>query len=112
MPQRRGGTWIVGREKQRQHKDKSGSASRANKDAQNQCEADGEFAVGHQERDRRRTVQYKSAENRFHERIGAAFAEEFIDPELKAAVQRELRSEDFVLRKDKEKKSDADTQGG
>jgi hypothetical protein len=33
---------------------------------------------------------------------------EAVDPELKAAVKRELRSEDFVLPKDEKEESDAD----
>src|SRR5260370_18392870 len=56
--------------------------------------------------------QHKAAQNRFHERISPALAEKFVDPELKPAVQRELRAEDFVLAEDQKKGADADAQHG
>jgi len=49
----------------------------------------------------------EAAENRRHERVGAAF-EEAVDPELKAAVKSELGSEDFVLAENEEEDADAD----
>jgi len=50
----------------------------------------------------------EAAEDGGHERICAALVEKAVDPELKAAVKRELRSEDFVLPKDEEEETDAD----
>src|SRR5258708_11438191 len=52
--------------------------------------------------------QHKAAQNRFHERISAALAEKFVDPELKPAVQRELRSKNFVLAEDQKKGADGE----
>jgi hypothetical protein len=40
------------------------------------------------------------AQHRDHKRVCAAFGEEFVNPELKSAVQRKLRAEDFVLGED------------
>jgi len=45
-----------------------------------------------------------------HKRVGAAFGEEFVDPELKAAVHGELSTEDLVLVETEEEKADADAQ--
>ena len=45
-----------------------------------------------------------------HEGVGAAFGEELVDPELKTAVQSELRVQDFVLGEDQEKYAYADTE--
>jgi hypothetical protein len=50
----------------------------------------------------------ETPEDRGHEGIGAALFEEAVDPELEAAVKRELRAEDFVLAEDEEKEADAD----
>jgi hypothetical protein len=52
------------------------------------------------------------AEEGGHEGIGSAFGEEFVDPELKAAVQRELGGENFVLGEDQEEDGDADAEYG
>jgi len=54
----------------------------------------------------------ETPEDRGHEGIGAALFEEAVDPELEAAVKRELRAEDFVLAEDEEKEADADAQNG
>ena len=50
----------------------------------------------------------EAAEDGGHEGICATLLEKAVDPELKAAVKRELRSEDFVLAEDEEEKTDAD----
>ena len=73
-------------------------------------ESDGEFAVGDEEGDGRGVGENKIAEGGDHEGIGAAFGEKFVDPELKAAVQGELRVEDFVLGEDEEEEADADAE--
>ena len=52
------------------------------------------------------------AQDRDHERVRAAFGEEFVDPKLKSAVQRELRVKDFVLGEDQKKQADADAKDG
>jgi hypothetical protein len=52
------------------------------------------------------------AEDGSHEGVGSAFGKEFVDPELKAAVQRELGGEDFVLGEDQEEEGDADAEYG
>lgn len=51
----------------------------------------------------------EAAENRRHERVGAAF-EEAVDPELKPAVKSELGAEDFVLAENEEEDADADAE--
>jgi hypothetical protein len=53
----------------------------------------------------------ESAKNRHHERI-RALIEKAVDPKLEAAVKREFRAEDFVLRKDQEQHADGDAQEG
>ena len=53
--------------------------------------------------------QDESAKNGGHEWICSAF-EEFVDPELKTAVQCELRTENFVLRENQEQHADGDAQ--
>ena len=52
------------------------------------------------------------AEDGGHEGIGAAFGEEFVDPELEAAVERELGGEDFVLGEDEEENADGNAEEG
>src|SRR5882762_9122145 len=52
------------------------------------------------------------AEGGDHEGVGAAFGEEFVDPELKAAVQGEFCAEDFVLGEDEEEEAHADAEDG
>ncbi len=82
----------------------------ANEDAEEEGESDGEFAVGNQEGDGRGMGENEIAKDGDHEGVGAAFGDEFVDPELKAAVQGELRAEDFVLGEDEKEKADADAQ--
>jgi hypothetical protein len=75
-------------------------------------EADGEFAVSDEKSDGRGVRQDEAAKNRGHERICAALGEEFAYPELKAAVQSELRAENFVLAEDEEEEADTDAERG
>jgi hypothetical protein len=51
---------------------------------------------------------YEVPQNRNHERVGTAFVQKFVNPELKTAVQSELRAEDFVLAEDQEKQANTD----
>jgi hypothetical protein len=51
--------------------------------------------------------EYETLEHRHHEGVSARF-EETVDPELKAAAQRELRAEDFVLGENQEQHADGD----
>jgi len=53
----------------------------------------------------------QAAQHRNHERVGSVL-EKLVDPELKSAVQRELRAKHFVLREDQEKNSHRDAQEG
>src|SRR5690242_2876834 len=108
LPDRRGRTGIVGREEQSEHEDEAAKAGGANEDAKRKSDADGQLAVGHKEGDGRGVRQDESAENRSHERVGAALFEEAVNPELKAAVKSELSGEDFVLAEDEEEEADAD----
>jgi hypothetical protein len=52
------------------------------------------------------------AQNWSHEGVGAAFGEEFVDPELEAAVESELGGKDFVLGEDQKEKADTDAEEG
>ena len=110
LPEGGGGAGVVGGEEQGEHIDQAGDAGGADEDAEEEGEPDGEFAVGHQEGDGRGVGENKIAEDLGHEGIGAAFGEKLVDPELKAAVQRELRAEDFVLGEDEEEEADADAE--
>ncbi len=53
----------------------------------------------------------KATEDGRHERVSAAL-EEFVDPELKAAVKSECCAENFVLAEDQEKNTDAYAEQG
>jgi len=52
------------------------------------------------------------AEHGDHERVSAALVEEAVDPELEAAVESELCTEDFVFAKDQEEDANADAEDG
>jgi len=52
------------------------------------------------------------AEDGGHEGVGSAFGEEFVDPELKAAVESELGGKNFVLGEDQKEEADADAEDG
>jgi hypothetical protein len=56
--------------------------------------------------------EHEIAKDGGHERVGAAFIQEFVDPKLKAAVQREFGAEDFVLGEDQEEGADTDAEEG
>jgi len=111
-PEGDGGAGIVRGEEQRKHIDQAAEAGGAHQDAEDEREADGEFAVRDEEGDGGGVRQDETAKNRGHEGVGAAFGEEFADPELKAAVKRELRAEDFVFAKIEEEEADADAERG
>lgn len=111
MPERGGGSGIIRREQQREHEDDAAGAGGAHQNAGDEAEADGELTISDEKGDWRSVRQNKAAKNRRHERIRAAF-EKSIDPILKAAVESELRAEDFVFAEDQEKKADADAQEG
>jgi len=53
----------------------------------------------------------EAAEDGHHERISAS-VEEFVDPELKAAVKSKCCAEDFVLAEYQEKNTHADAEQG
>jgi hypothetical protein len=53
----------------------------------------------------------EATENGRHERVSPAF-EEFVDPELKAAVKSEGRAENFVLAENQEKNAHANAKQG
>src|SRR5579864_3966212 len=100
---------IIGRKKQRQHENAAAHAGRTHQDTENERDADGEFAVGHQKRDRRGVREHEPAKHRHHEGVSSAI-EKPVDPILKAAVKRELRAENFVFAKDQEENAGANTQ--
>src|SRR5260370_1743800 len=100
---------IICREQQGKQIDQCRSARGTNKYTEHKGHTDGQLAVRNQKCDWRRMGQHKSAEHRNHKRVSAVF-QKFVDPELKTAVQSELRSENLVLRKDQEKNSYRNTQ--
>lgn len=112
MPDRRGCAGIVGREEQGEHEDEAAQARGADEDAKRESDADGQLAIGHEEGDGRGVREDETAENRSHERVGAALLEEAVNPELKAAMQSELSAEDFVLAEDQEEDAHADAKNG
>jgi len=112
LPEGGGGAGIVGREEQREHEDEAAEAGGAHEDGEDERDPDSEFGVSDEEGDGRGVRQDEPAKNRRHERVGAAFGEEFADPELKAAVKRELRAENFVFAKIEEEEADADAKRG
>jgi hypothetical protein len=112
LPEGSCGAGVVGGEEQGKHVEESAEAGGADKDAEDERDPDGEFAVSDEEGDGRGVRQDETAKNRRHEGIRAAFGEEFADPELKAAVKRELRAENFVFAKIEEEEADADAKRG
>src|SRR6266404_5079152 len=102
-------TGIVGRKQQRQHIKKSEKAGRTNPYPDQERHTDCQLAVSHQECDCRSVRKNKSAKHRNHEWISAVF-QEFVDPELKSAVQRELRAKNLVLAENQKQNSHANSQ--
>lgn len=99
---------IIGGKQESEHKDQTAQAGWADQDAERQGEADGKLAIGDQERDGGGVREDEPFQDGDHERVGAALGEEFVDPELKAAVQSELRAENLVLAEDQKKYADGD----
>ena len=112
LPEGGGGAGIVRGEEQREHVEEAAGAGGAHQDAEDEREPDGEFAISDEESDGRGVRQNETAKNRRHEGIRAAFGEEFADPELKPAVKRELRAENFVFAKIEEEEADGDAERG
>lgn len=112
LPEAGSGAGIVRGEEQRKHIDQAAKAGGADQDAEDEREADGELAVSDEEGDGRGVRQDEAAKYRRHERVGAAFREEFADPELKPTVKRELRAKDFVFAKIEEEEADGDAKRG
>jgi len=50
--------------------------------------------------------QHEVLQDRDYKRIRSAVLKEAVDPRLKSAAERELRSEDFVLREDQKQAAD------
>ena len=110
LPQGRVVTGIVGREKQKEHVDESERAGDPHPDSQHQTQANCQFPIRDDKCDGRGMRKNKVLQDRHHLWISAALVEELVDPPLKSAVQRELRSKNFILGKDQEKAADSDTQ--
>jgi len=55
--------------------------------------------------------QNEVLQNRLHKGISAVF-KKTVDPKLKSAMQRELRSKDFVFAENQKEYSDSHTQNG
>lgn len=111
LPQWRMRTWIVRREKQRQHIQQAESARRPDANAQEQSHADSQFAIRDKKRDWCCMWKNQDAQHLCHEGIRAV-GEKTIDPELKAAVQRKLRAEDLVLTENQKESADGKAQKG
>jgi len=111
LPKRSFCTGIVRREKHCQHENQAAEASGTHQDTENECKPDCQFAVGHEEGDAGGVREDKASENGRHEGVSATL-EEFVDPELKAAVKSEGRTEDFVLAENQEKNAHTDAKQG
>ena len=109
LPESRTTTGIVGREKQRQHENAAAYACGAHQDTEDERDADGEFAIGHEKRDPGCVCEHEPAKHRHHKGVCSAI-EKSVDPVLETAVKRELRAENFVLAKDKEENANANAQ--
>src|SRR6185437_637744 len=66
--------------------------------------------VSNEKRDCTRVRQHEALQYRSHKWISRSILQEAVDPPLKSAVQRELRTEDLVLRKDQEQASNGNSQ--
>src|SRR5437660_762473 len=111
LPKWRSYAGIVRREDHGQHKDEAAEACGTYHDAENQREPDRQFAIGHQEGDACRVRENKASQNGRHEGISPSF-EEFVDPELKAAVKSKCGAKNFVLAEDQEKNPYPDAEQG
>ena len=111
LPERSSRTGVVRREKHGQHEDQAAEAGGTHQDAKNEREPDCQFAVGHEEGDTCGVREDKATENGRHERVSPTL-EEFVDPELEAAMKGEGRAKDFVLAEDQEKDANADAEQG
>src|SRR5713226_6946502 len=96
LPERRSCTRIVRTEEHGQHEDEAEEACGTHEDAENQSEPGCQFAIGHEEGDACSVRKNKTTQNGGHEGVSPTL-EEFIDPELEAAVKSEGRAKDFVL---------------
>src|SRR5438034_9994239 len=72
---------------------------------------DREFSVGDAKSDEGRVRKYQASQYRHHKRVSAA-SDELIDPVLKAAVKRELSTENLILGEDQRYAATADTECG
>jgi len=104
-------TGIIRREEQREHEQEGAEACGAHQDAENEREPDRQFTISHQEGHARGVPEDKAAKNGRHERVSASL-EEFVDPELKAAMKSKCCAENFVLAKNQEKNTHADAKHG
>jgi len=111
LPEGRSRTGIVRREEQGEHEEEAAETCGTHHDAEEEGEANRQFAIGYQEGDACAVWKDKAAENGRHERVNASL-EEFVDPELKAAVKCECRAKNFVLAEDQEKNTNADAEQG
>ena len=111
LPQRRSRTGIVRRKEHGEHEEEAPETCGTHHDAEEESEPDRQFAIGYQEGDACGVWKDKAAENGRHERVNASL-EEFVDPELKAAVKSKCRAEHFVLAEDQEKNTNADAEQG
>ena len=110
LPKGSAGAGVIRGELQCQHEDQAAGACQPDKDSEGACETDRKLAVSNEERDWNGMRQDEVFEYRHHERIGAAFLDEFVDPEFESAVEGELGAEDFVLAENQEEDADGDAE--
>jgi len=111
LPQGCLGAGIVRREKQRQHIEQAEGAGRPDANSKEQSDADSQFAICDKEGDWRCVRKNEATQHGSHEGI-SALGEETIDPELKAAMQRELRGQDLVLAENQKENAYGNAQEG
>src|SRR5207245_10633735 len=101
-----------GGEQQRQTKEEPTERRGAHQDAEGEREPDRQFTIGYEESDGSGVREDEAAKNGRHEWIRPAFGEEFVNPELKSAMQSKLRAENLVFAKDQEQNAEADAKDG
>src|SRR5271155_1062925 len=91
LPEWRPGSRIVGRKQQRQHEENPEDTCQAHLNTQHQTKTNRELSVSDEKCDGRGVRQHQAAQHGYRERVGTVY-QKAVDPELKAAVQRELRA--------------------
>lgn len=105
-------TGKIGREQQHNHVDEAAGARGPNPYARYQGQSDGPFTECNQKSDESGMRQHDLLKHRHKERISGALLQETVDPPLKSAAQRELRTRNLVFAEDEEQPADCNPKPG